>query len=124
VSNVAVRQASARSCRYSGIDDTATTRSSASAPSDPTPTPPAGLRAALSDLLAATTFPLGVSPADFAEWYSHWWPDGNDAKPGTGLMRDWFAEAEAEVHDGRPLSNNTMAVLALIAKMQTERTRR
>ena len=35
-------------------------------------------------------------------------------------MRDWFAEAEAEVHDGRPLSDNTMAVLALIAKMRSE----
>jgi hypothetical protein len=128
-SNVAVRQASARSGRHSGIDHStcgpirweATTRPSASSPNDPTPATTAGLRAALSDLQAATTFPLGVSPPDFDDWYSRWWPDGNDAKPGTGLMRDWFAEAEAEVHDGRPLSDNTMAVLALIAKMRTEK---
>jgi hypothetical protein len=80
----------------------------------------ADLRAALSDALAATTFPLGFSSADFEDWYASWWPDGNDAKPGTGLVREWFADAEAEVHDGRPLSDRTQVVLAWIAEMQAE----
>jgi hypothetical protein len=76
------------------------------------------LRAALADAVASSAFPLGVSPSDFAAWYAGWWPDGNDAKPGTSLMHEWFAEAEAEVHNGRLHSEHTVVVLALISEMQ------
>ena len=76
------------------------------------------LQSALSDVVASSDHPLGVSPSDFMAWYASWWPAGNDAKPGTGLMRDWFADAEAEVHDGRTRSDHTMVVLALISEMQ------
>lgn len=81
------------------------------------------LRSALSEVVASSGFPLGVSPSDFAAWYANWWPVGNDAKPGTGLMRDWFADAEAEVHDGRPHSEHTAVILALISEMQSTRTK-
>jgi len=76
------------------------------------------LWSALSDVVASSDYPLGVSPSEFMAWYATWWPAGNDAKPGTGLMRDWFADAEAEVHDGRTRSDHTMVVLALISEMQ------
>jgi len=81
-----------------------------------------GLRSALSDAVASSAYPLGVSPCDFAAWYADWWPPGNDAKPGTSLMHEWFAGAEAEILDGRPQSEHTVVVLALIAQMNsTER---
>jgi hypothetical protein len=76
------------------------------------------LRSALADAVASSVFPLGVSPSDFAAWYASWWPTGNDAKPGTSLMCEWFAEAEAEIHDGRPQSEHTLVVLALVSEMQ------
>ena len=76
------------------------------------------LRSALADVVASTDYPLGVSPSDFATWYAGWWPAGNDAKPGTSLMREWFAEAEAEIHDGRPQSEHTIVVLALSSELR------
>jgi len=33
-------------------------------------------------------------------------------------MREWFAEAEAEIHDGRSQGEHTVVVLALISEMQ------
>ena len=79
------------------------------------------LQAALTDVVASSGFPLGVSPSDFANWYAHWWPEGGLAKPGTGLVSEWFADAEAEVLEGGSRSDKTFVVLAWIAEMQGQR---
>jgi hypothetical protein len=76
------------------------------------------LEAALPELLETSRYPLGVSPSDFENWYSNWWPKGQQAKPGTGLVMDWFADAEAQIQDGAPLSEQTEVVRGLIAEMQ------
>jgi hypothetical protein len=75
------------------------------------------LATALADVVASAGFPLGVSPSDFESWYRTWWPEGQQAKPGTSLAMEWFADAEAQVHAGSPLSDKSEVVLVLIAEM-------